>query len=139
MADSSPVITDARALAQHFALGGKPREAWRVGAEHEKIGVYEDGRAIPYEGERGIGALLANSPLTNNQPNGFKSFRAAVWLETDPDRCGLLPFAFASDGGLFERYAEWALDVPMFFVYRGSYLPAGGMTFRQFVAEGFRG
>src|SRR5262245_42333581 len=279
------VIADARDLARHFGLGAKPKVAFRVGAEHEKIGVLADGSAVPYQGERGIGkvlerlavggyeavredgnvialrrgsmsvtlepggqlelsgavardayeagrelcdhfdevkqvseglgitwlaigfrpfqtladvpwmpkgryrvmkaylptrgrlahemmkrtatvqanldyedeadaarkfrtamgvtsivtALFANSPLTENRPNGYKSYRAAVWLETDPDRCGLLPFAFELDDRLFARYAEWALDVPMFFVYRNGYIPAGGMTFRQFMAEGFRG
>jgi glutamate--cysteine ligase len=85
-----------------------------------------------------VTALYANSPLTGGAPNGYASYRAAVWLETDPDRCGLLRFAF-EDGSLFQRYADWALDVPMFFVYRERYLPAGGMSFRRFVAEGFQG
>ncbi|HJZ85080.1 MAG TPA: glutamate--cysteine ligase [Polyangia bacterium] len=279
------VIADARDLARHFGLGAKPKVAFRVGAEHEKIGVLADGSAVPYQGERGIGkvlerlavggyeavredgnvialrrgsmsvtlepggqlelsgavardayeagrelcdhfdevkqvseglgitwlaigfrpfqtladvpwmpkgryrvmkaylptrgrlahemmkrtatvqanldyedeadasrkfrtamgvtslvtALYANSPLVDGKPSGYKTYRAAVWLETDPDRCGLLPFAFDSGDALFERYAEWALDVPMFFVYRDSYVPAGGLTFRRFLREGFRG
>jgi glutamate--cysteine ligase len=279
-------ITDPRQLVEHFRAGAKPRDAWRVGAEHEKIGVYSDGRPIPYEGSGGIRALLeelarrtggrpvdesgsiiaidlgrssitlepggqlelsgtaaadateaapellqhlallkgisapldiswlavgfrpfgrlddvpwmpkgryrvmkaylptrgrlahemmkrtatvqanldysdeldaarklrtamgvsslvtalfANSPLVDGKPSGYLSYRAAVWLETDPDRCGILPLAFDDPETLFARYADWALDVPMFFVYRGAYTPAEGMTFRQFLAQGFRG
>jgi glutamate--cysteine ligase len=278
-------VTSVRQLSDHFRAGSKPRESWRVGAEHEKIGVYGDGRAIAYEdgirvilerlqkalgaepvmyegnvialklqnsasitlepggqlelsgaiardaheashelsahialvkdltadldvhwlavGLRPFGtledvpwmpkgryrvmreylptrgklahemmkrtatvqanldyadeadcarklrtamgvtsivtALFANSPITNGKPNGYQSFRAAVWLDTDPDRCGLLPFAF-EDRPIFDSYREWALDVPMFFVHRdGKYMAAGGMTFRRFMAEGFHG
>jgi glutamate--cysteine ligase len=62
-----------------------------------------------------------------------------VWLDTDPDRCGLLPFAFG-DAPIFDAYRDWALDVPMFFVYRNEkYTAAGGMTFRRFLADGFHG
>lgn len=85
-----------------------------------------------------VTALYANSPIVDGADSGFASFRARVWLETDPDRCGLLPFVF-EDGGLFARYTEWALDVPMFFVYRGGYVPADGITFRRFLRDGFRG
>lgn len=89
-----------------------------------------------------VTALWANSPLVDGQPSGYQSYRAACWLEMDDDRCGLLPFVF--DAGietqLFRRYTEWALDVPMFFVHRrGQYLPADGMTFRRFLADGFQG
>jgi glutamate--cysteine ligase len=289
MATSEPkeLVTDERQLAAYFAAGGKPRSEWRVGAEHEKIGVYADGRPVPYDGPKGIRRLLerladrgthevvseegkpialrrgrasitlepggqfelsgaiaggareagrelcdhvqelkqvsadlgiswlavgfrpfgtltdvdwmpkgryrvmkaylptrgrlahemmkrtatvqanldyedeadatrkvrtamgvtslvtalyANSPIVDGAPSGYKTFRAAVWLETDPDRCGLLPFVFEKSlAGLFERYTEWALDVPMFFVYRGAYVPAGGMTFRRFMRDGFMG
>jgi glutamate--cysteine ligase len=285
MALSALPITDVRQLSEHFQKGCKPPASWRVGAEHEKIGVYSDGRAIAYAGgirvildrlakalsaepvmweghvialklnhgasitlepggqlelsgatakdahqaghelsehvalvkdltadlgvswlatglrpfgtledvpwmpkgryrvmreylpTRGrlahemmkrtatvqanldysdeadcasklrtamgvtsiVTALFANSPITDGKPNGYQSFRAAVWLETDPDRCGLLPFAFR-EAPIFEAYRDWALDVPMFFVYRNDqYTPAGGMTFRRFLAEGFQG
>ena len=57
------------------------------------------------------------------RPNGHKSYRAAVWLDMDEDRCGLLPFVFEPGFG-FARYAEWALDVPMFFLARAGQLPA---------------
>jgi glutamate--cysteine ligase len=89
-----------------------------------------------------VTALWANSPLVDGRPAGYQSYRAACWLEMDDDRCGLLPFVFEAglETQLFRRYAEWALDVPMFFVHRrGQYLPAGGMTFRRFLAEGFHG
>jgi glutamate--cysteine ligase len=86
-----------------------------------------------------VTALFAASPISEGQPNGYQSYRAAIWLETDEDRCGLLPFAFRPDFA-FADYVEWALDVPMFFVVRGGeYVPANGMTFRRFLGEGFRG
>jgi glutamate--cysteine ligase len=86
-----------------------------------------------------VTALCAASPISEGRPNGFKSRRAAIWLETDEDRAGLLPFAFAP-GFSFRDYAEWALDVPMFFVVRGgAYRPARALTFRRFLAEGFEG
>ena len=60
-------------------------------------------------------------------------------MHTDPDRCGLLPFAFEPDFG-YERYVEWAVDVPMFFLVRdGAYRPAGGKTFSQVLEHGFEG
>ena len=86
-----------------------------------------------------VTALYAASPIVAGRPSGLKSFRAAVWLETDEDRCGLLPFVF-EPGFSFRDYVEWALDVPMFFVVRdGVYQPVEGLTFRRFCAEGFEG
>tara|TARA_R110002073_G_scaffold29006_10_gene91598 strand:- start:1880 stop:3253 length:1374 start_codon:yes stop_codon:yes gene_type:complete len=79
-------------------------------------------------------ALFANSPFADGKPNGFKSYRAHVWTDTDNNRAGLLPFVF-EDGMGFERYAEYALDVPMYFVKRGGqYLDATGLSFRDFMA-----
>jgi glutamate--cysteine ligase len=79
-------------------------------------------------------ALFANSPFTEGKPNGFLSYRAHVWTDTDPDRCGILPFVFDQDFS-FERYVDWMLDVPMYFVYRdGRYIDASGQSFRDFVA-----
>ena len=79
-------------------------------------------------------ALFANSPFTEGKPNGFQSYRAHIWSDTDPDRTGLLPFVF-EDGFGFERYVDWALDVPMYFVYRdGRYIDASGQSFRDFLA-----
>ncbi len=79
-------------------------------------------------------ALFANSPFTEGKPNGFKSFRSHIWTDTDPHRTGTLPFVF-EDGFGFERYADYALDVPMYFVYRdGKYIDAAGLSFRDFLA-----
>jgi glutamate--cysteine ligase len=83
-------------------------------------------------------ALWANSPLSEGQPNGYQSYRAWIWRDTDNARCGLSRFVFER-GDVFRAYAEWALDVPMYFVYRGGYQPAGGMTFRTFMRDGWRG
>jgi glutamate--cysteine ligase len=81
-----------------------------------------------------VTALFANSPFTEGKPNGFQSYRAEVWRDTDPDRTGMLPFAF-EDGMGFERYVDYALDVPMYFVYRdGRYLDVAGSSFRDFLA-----
>ena len=77
-------------------------------------------------------ALFANSPFTEGKPNGFLSYRSQIWTDTDPDRCGILPFVF-EDGMGFERYAEHALDVPMYFVYRQGYRDAAGQSFRDFL------
>jgi glutamate--cysteine ligase len=78
-------------------------------------------------------ALFANSPFTDGRPNGFLSYRSHVWTDTDPDRCGILPFVF-EDGMGFERYVEHVLDVPMYFVYRdGKYIDAAGQSFRDFL------
>jgi len=86
-----------------------------------------------------VTALFAASPLADGRPSGDKSVRAAIWLETDEDRCGLLPFVFAP-GFSFRDYVEWALDIPMFFVVRdGNYRPVDALTFRRFMAEGFAG
>jgi glutamate--cysteine ligase len=78
-------------------------------------------------------ALFADSPFTEGKPNGFLSYRAQIWTDTDPDRTGPLPFAF-EDGMGFERYADYLLDVPMYFVYRnGQYIDASGQSFRDFL------
>jgi len=78
-------------------------------------------------------ALFANSPFFDGKPNGHKSWRSRVWRDLDPDRTGMLPFVF-EDGFGFEAYAEYALDVPMYFVYRnGEYINALGMSFRDFL------
>ncbi len=79
-------------------------------------------------------ALFANSPLIEGKPNGFVSYRSHIWTDTDPDRCGTLPFVF-EDGMGFERYVDWMLDVPMYFVYRdGKYIDVAGKSFRDFMA-----
>ena len=79
-------------------------------------------------------ALFANSPFTVGKPNGFKSYRAEIWRDTDPDRTGNLPFAFEPGMG-FERYVDYALQVPMYFVYRnGRYIDVAGASFKDFIA-----
>ncbi|MDO8605783.1 MAG: glutamate--cysteine ligase [Phaeospirillum sp.] len=78
-------------------------------------------------------ALFASSPFIDGKPSGLLSARAAVWTDTDPYRTGTLPFAF-EDGMGFERYVDWMLDVPMYFVYRdGKYIDAAGQSFRDFL------
>ena len=78
-------------------------------------------------------ALFANSPFTEGRPNGFLSFRSHIWSDTDPDRTGMLPFVF-EDGFGYERYLDFALDVPMYFVFRdGKYIDASGQSFRDFL------
>jgi glutamate--cysteine ligase len=78
-------------------------------------------------------ALFANSPFVEGKPSGFLSTRANVWTDTDPDRTGMLNFVF-EDGFGFERYAQYALDVPMYFAKRGGkYLDLSGRSFRAFM------
>jgi glutamate--cysteine ligase len=79
-------------------------------------------------------ALFANSPFVEGQPSGLLSHRSYIWTDTDPDRCGTLPFVFEPGFG-FERYVDYMLDVPMYFVYRdGRYIDASGLSFRDFIA-----
>jgi glutamate--cysteine ligase len=78
-------------------------------------------------------ALWANSPFRHGKPSGFLSYRSHIWTDTDAGRCGTLPFVF-EDGFGFERYVDYILDVPMYFVYRGGqYLDAAGLSFRDFM------
>ena len=78
-------------------------------------------------------ALFANSPFTEGKPNGYLSYRSHIWSDTDPHRTGMLPFVF-EDGFGYERYAEYMLDVPMYFVFReGRYIDAAGLSFRDFL------
>lgn len=78
-------------------------------------------------------ALFANSPFKEGELNGYKSYRSRVWLNTDNDRTGMLPFVF-DEGFGYEQYVDYALDVPMYFVYRnGEYLNAAGKSFRDFL------
>jgi glutamate--cysteine ligase len=78
-------------------------------------------------------ALFANSPFTEGKPNGFLSYRSHIWSDTDPARTGMLPFVF-EDGFGYDRYLDYALDVPMYFVFRdGKYIDAAGLSFRDFL------
>src|SRR5918911_484620 len=79
-------------------------------------------------------AMFANSPFTEGKPNGFLSFRSQIWLDTDKDRTGMLPWAFEPGMG-FERWVDYALNVPMYFVKRGDeYIDAAGQSFRDLMA-----
>jgi len=79
-------------------------------------------------------ALFANSPFTEGRPNGFLSYRSHIWSDTDPHRTGMLPFVFEQGFG-YERYVDYMLDVPMYFVFRdGKYIDAAGQSFRDFMA-----
>lgn len=78
-------------------------------------------------------ALFANSPFIDGKPNGFLSYRSHIWMHTDNNRAGMLPFVF-EDGMGFERYVDYALDVPMYFVRRaGKYINTAGESFRDFL------
>ncbi len=84
-------------------------------------------------------AAFANSPISDGKLNGYLSYRQHVWTDTDRDRCGLLPFAFSRDAG-FEDYADWALDVPMYFIRReGKLVELTGLPFREFLKHGAAG
>ncbi len=79
-------------------------------------------------------ALFANSPFREGKPNGFLSYRSQIWTDVDNARAGMLPWVF-EDGMGFERYVDYALDVPMYFVYRdGHYIDVAGRSFRDFLA-----
>jgi glutamate--cysteine ligase len=79
-------------------------------------------------------ALFANSPFTEGKPNGFLSYRSHIWTDTDADRTGMLHFVF-EDGMSFERYVDYVLDVPMYFVFRdGRFIDCAGRSFRDFMA-----
>ncbi|KAL6549990.1 glutamate--cysteine ligase [Orobanche minor] len=79
-------------------------------------------------------ALFANSPFTEGKPNGYLSMRSQIWTDTDNNRAGMLPFVFDDAFG-FEQYVDYALDVPMYFVYRNKkYIDCTGMSFRDFMA-----
>lgn len=78
-------------------------------------------------------ALFANSNMVDGQDSGFASYRSHIWEDTDPDRSGILPFIF-EDGMSFERYVDYALDVPMYFIERdGQLIDMTGKTFRDFM------
>jgi glutamate--cysteine ligase len=84
-------------------------------------------------------ALWAASPIVDEQVTEFQSYRAWIWRDTDNARSGLLRFVFERED-MFSAYTEWALDVPMYFVYRHGYLPVpADLTFRRFMREGFQG
>ncbi|XP_066361585.1 glutamate--cysteine ligase A, chloroplastic [Miscanthus floridulus] len=78
-------------------------------------------------------AIFANSPFKEGKPNGFLSLRSHIWTDTDNNRAGMLPFVFDNSFG-FEQYVDYALDVPMYFVYRNKkYIDCTGMSFEDFM------
>jgi len=86
-----------------------------------------------------VTALVANSPLLEGRSNGYMSYRSWVWQNTDPARCGLLPFVFSPDAG-FGDYTAYALDVPLMFILRhGGFVDMKGIPFRSFLHSGSQG
>ena len=84
-------------------------------------------------------ALWAASPIVDDKVSGYQTYRAWIWRDTDNARAGLLPFVFERDD-IFSAYTDWALDVPMYFVYRGGYQTApADLTFRRFMERGWNG
>jgi glutamate--cysteine ligase len=84
-------------------------------------------------------ALWACSPIVEDKVSGYQTYRAWIWRDTDRQRSGLLPLVFDRED-IFTAYTEWALDVPMYFLYRDGYVPVpGGLTFRQFFTQGWNG
>jgi glutamate--cysteine ligase len=87
-----------------------------------------------------IYAIFANSSLSDGNLNGYHSFRGHIWTDTDPDRSGILPFVFRDDAS-FDDYAEYALDVPMYFLIRDHHYTdltkPPGLTFRQYMERGY--
>jgi glutamate--cysteine ligase len=100
------------------------------GSEADMVKKFRVGLAL----QPVVVALFANSPFAEGRRSGFLSYRSFIWTDTDPDRCGTLPFVFEQGFG-FERYVDYMLDVPMYFVYRdGKYIDASGQSFRDFIA-----
>lgn len=84
-------------------------------------------------------ALMANSSEVEGEDTGYSSYRSYIWNNTDPDRCGILPFAF-DEGMGFARYVDYALDVPMYFIRRnGEYINVAGLSFRDFMEGKLQG
>jgi glutamate--cysteine ligase len=84
-------------------------------------------------------SLWAASPIVDEKISGFQSYRAWIWRDTDRARAGLVPFAY-DRADIFTAYSEWALDVPMYFVYRSGYVPVpAGFTFRAYMRDGYEG
>tara|TARA_Y100001968_G_scaffold53290_1_gene44342 strand:+ start:2652 stop:4004 length:1353 start_codon:yes stop_codon:yes gene_type:complete len=80
-------------------------------------------------------ALFANSPFSDGSLNGYKSIRSEYWKDTDPDRTGILTFVFDNSMS-YERYVDYALDVPMYFINRkGKYIDLAGKSFRDFMMK----
>lgn len=99
------------------------------GSEEDMVNKFRVGLAL----QPIATALFANSPFTEGKPNGFLSFRSEIWKDVDNNRTGMLPFVFHDDFG-FQKYVDYALDVPMYFAYRNKrYVDCAGMSFRDFM------
>ncbi len=85
-----------------------------------------------------VSAMFANSPISDGDLNGYLTYRGHVWTDTDADRSGLLPWVFARTAS-FERYVDYALDVPMYFIVRDDWIDMTAYTFRRFLEEGYAG
>lgn len=87
-----------------------------------------------------VAAMFANSPFRQGRLCGFKSWRWHIWTDTDPDRCGLLPWVFDGESPSFARYVDYALEVPLFFLLRGeNYIDCAGLPFGDFLRRGHEG
>lgn len=127
-----------RLAADMMAMTGSTQASYDFGSERDMA----EKLRVALAAQPAVVAACANSPVVDGRESGWKSFRVQVWNQVDPARCGLLEFALdpGFDGEAYRRYAEWALDVPVIFLRRGGrYLPAGGLTFRRFLAEGLEG
>src|SRR5260370_318039 len=115
-------------------LEGMTRFGWQPLLENGKpIALGRDKVSISLEPV--ATALFAASPFVEGKNTGYQSYRSHVWTDVDPDRSGILPFVFEPGFG-FERYVDYLLDVPMYFVYRdGAYIDAAGQSFRDFIAR----
>ena len=77
--------------------------------------------------------MYANSPFINGKLTKFQSYRSYIWTKTDPNRTGLLKFIYENDFS-FERYVNYLLDIPMYFIIRdGKYIDFTDKTFRQYL------
>ncbi len=87
-----------------------------------------------------VTAMFANSPFVEGRPSGFKSFRARVWRDVDPDRCGLVRWVFEGEPPSYEQWVRHALEVPLFFLVRdGQYVDCAGVPFRELLNGGLEG
>lgn len=87
-----------------------------------------------------ITAMFANSPIRDGKETGYKTFRASSWLKTDNDRCGLISRKIFEEDFSFDDYAEYLLNIPMFFIKRGNnVINATHITFKEFLNNGLEG
>jgi glutamate--cysteine ligase len=133
-----------RIMAPHMARVGVLGHRMMKQTATVQVNIdYSDERDAMMKMRAGMGiaslltAMFANSPLSDGRLNGYMSFRGHIWTETDPARCGLLPFVFRPTLG-FSDYVEYALDVPMYFIVRdGRWVDMTAFTFRRFWKEGY--